>query len=75
MQPNIYTMGLLAIALAGPALGDDSYSPNDLGGKLTRFGAIAAGNTEGTIPAYEGGAQGTGQPATGRWQLAQSVRR
>ncbi|MFU4582904.1 DUF1329 domain-containing protein [Pseudomonas aeruginosa] len=69
MQPNIYTMGLLAIALAGPALGDDSYSPNDLGGKLTRFGAIAAGNAEGTIPPYEGGLKvpASLQPGDGSW--------
>ncbi len=32
-----------------------SYSPSDLGGKLTPFGAIKAGNADGSIPAWDGG--------------------
>lgn len=55
MQPTIPAAGLLALALAIPALADEQYSPADLGGTLTRFGAIAAGNAEGTIPPYDGG--------------------
>ncbi|WP_371926434.1 DUF1329 domain-containing protein [Pseudomonas sp. D(2018)] len=69
MQPNIYTTGLLAIVLAGPALAEGSDLPSDLGGKLTRFGAIAAGNAEGTIAPYDGGLKVPAgmQPGDGSW--------
>jgi hypothetical protein len=30
------------------------YTPNDLGGKLTPFGAVKAGNADGSIPAWTG---------------------
>lgn len=43
---------LLGIAATALAAGPDAQ---ELGKSLTQFGAIKAGNAEGTIPAYEGG--------------------
>ena len=55
MTVNSYAIGLVAIALAGAAVADEGATTADLGGKLTTFGAIVAGNAAGTIPAYDGG--------------------
>lgn len=55
MTVNSYAIGLVAIALTGATVADDTSTAADLGGRLTPFGAIVAGNAAGTIPAYDGG--------------------
>lgn len=69
MTLNTYVTGLVAVLLVGSAAADDGAKPSDLGAKLTRFGAIAAGNADGNIPAYDGGLKvPTGlQPGDGFW--------
>ncbi|OHC65134.1 MAG: hypothetical protein A3J25_20335 [Pseudomonadales bacterium RIFCSPLOWO2_02_FULL_63_210] len=69
MTLNTYATGLLAVLLVGTATADDGAKPSDLGGKLTRFGAIVAGNADGSIPAYEGGLKVPAglQPGDGFW--------
>jgi Protein of unknown function (DUF1329) len=59
MEPIYRVCGMLAAAtalsvtgLASTALAAD---PGELGKSLTPFGAIKAGNADGSIPAYEGG--------------------
>lgn len=47
--------GLAAMAACGLAPAARAYTKADLGGALTPFGAIAAGNAAGTIPAWDGG--------------------
>lgn len=50
--------GSLAVAMNFPALAAVSQEEAaKLGGELTKFGAIQAGNEEGTIPEYTGGLQ------------------
>jgi hypothetical protein len=53
MTVNSYAIGLVAIALTGATVADDTSTAADLGGRLTPFGAIVAGNAAGTIPAYD----------------------
>ncbi|WP_313054225.1 DUF1329 domain-containing protein [Pseudomonas lopnurensis] len=69
MHIHSLALGLLGVALAAQALAQQSYTPEDLGGELTRFGAIAAGNADGTIPPYEGGLKEPAglQPGDGNW--------
>lgn len=69
MTINTCALGLLAVLLAGAAVADDRTSPSDLGTTLTRFGAIAAGNADGSIPAYDGGLKVAAglQPGDGFW--------
>lgn len=45
---------VMAIALSSTAMAED-YTAADLGGSLTPIGAIAAGNADGSIPAWTGG--------------------
>jgi hypothetical protein len=60
---------LVATLLSIHAQADEVYTPADLGGKLTRFGAVVAGNAEGTIPAYDGGLKPAAdlKPGDGFW--------
>src|SRR3990167_1751639 len=69
MTLNTYATGLLTMLLVGTATADNSPMPSDLGGKLTRFGAIAAGSADGNIPAYAGGLKVPAglQPGDGFW--------
>jgi len=46
---------LAAISLFGPPLESDAADHSQLGKELTPLGAEKAGNTDGTIPAWEGG--------------------
>ena len=68
-RPLALTVALMSVAtwsLAATAAGDAS----DLGKSLTKFGAIQAGNADGTIPAYEGGlttAPAGFKPDSGFW--------
>ena len=57
------TLLATSIVLAGSMMSSlaMAYSESDLGGALTPWGAIAAGNDDGTIPAYTGGVK---PPAT-----------
>lgn len=68
MKSDVFMAGLAATLATFAALASDT--PGRLGEDLTRFGAIKAGNADGTIPPYEGGVitipaglQGEG----GRW--------
>lgn len=59
-------MSFATCSLTAAAAGDAS----DLGKSLTQFGAIQAGNADGTIPAYEGGlttAPAGFKPDSGFW--------
>jgi hypothetical protein len=63
---SIALMSVATWSLAAIAAGDAS----DLGKSLTQFGAIQAGNADGTIPAYEGGlttAPAGFKPDSGFW--------
>jgi hypothetical protein len=54
MRKILCAWGALAVgaALTGPAY---SYEAGDLGKTLTSFGAVKAGNADGSIPAWDGG--------------------
>ena len=47
--------GLPSVSRAQSAFTPPFYTPEDLKGQLTPFGAIKAGNADGTIPAWAGG--------------------
>ncbi|PCC99560.1 DUF1329 domain-containing protein [Halopseudomonas pelagia] len=68
MKMNQIAISLLAV-IATSALGNETWTADDLGQDLTRFGAIAAGNEAGTIPAYTGGLEvpASLKPAGGSW--------
>ncbi|QIB51458.1 MULTISPECIES: DUF1329 domain-containing protein [Pseudomonas] len=68
MKMNQIAISLLAV-IATSALGNETWTADDLGQDLTRFGAIAAGNEAGTIPAYAGGLKVPAglEPADGSW--------
>ncbi|WP_150304372.1 DUF1329 domain-containing protein [Pseudomonas saliphila] len=68
MKMNQIAISLLAV-IATSALGNETWTADDLGQDLTRFGAIAAGNAAGTIPAYTGGLEvpASLKPADGSW--------
>ncbi|MBD1552583.1 DUF1329 domain-containing protein [Pseudomonas sp. C2L11] len=55
MNPNTCMTAMLALLITSPLLAEEHHTPADLGNTLTRFGALAAGNAEGTIPPYDGG--------------------
>lgn len=63
---TVVLMSFATCSLTAAAAGDAS----DLGKSLTQFGAIQAGNADGTIPAYEGGlttAPAGFKPDSGFW--------
>ncbi|MEH6499406.1 MAG: DUF1329 domain-containing protein [Pseudoalteromonas distincta] len=68
MKMNQIAISLLAV-IATSALGNETWTADNLGQDLTRFGAIAAGNEAGTIPAYTGGLEvpTSLKPADGSW--------
>jgi hypothetical protein len=52
---SIATASLPKLSNAQVAFTPPSYTPDDLKGQLTPFGAVKAGNASGTIPAWTGG--------------------
>src|SRR5690625_251458 len=52
---TLFIAAVAAVSWIAPAAAATQHTADDLGGTLTRFGAIKAGNEAGTIPAYTGG--------------------
>ena len=56
MQLHAFGVSVMAL-LIGVVPTADAGGASELGKSLTRFGAVAAGNADGSIPAYKGGVQ------------------
>lgn len=66
---RIFSLALLAVHLAAAA-GVSPEEARQLGSSLTEFGAVRAGNADGSIPPYTGGlrsAPAGHKPGSGFW--------
>lgn len=69
MNMNHIALSSLLAIIAAPVTATETWTADDLGQALTRFGAQAAANEAGTIPEYTGGLQVGAelQPGDGFW--------